>query len=62
MDSGVIYIFDFLVIFGAAIVGGIVTVVGSVIVLGKKATEPKNELRQKVNNLEKEIEELKGRK
>ncbi len=57
-----IYIFDFLVIFGAAIVGGIVTVVGSVIVLGKKATEPKNELRQKVNNLEKEIEELKGRK
>ena len=53
---------DFIILFGAAIIGGVVVIIGSTIILGQKITGPRKELQQKVKILEKEIEKLKDRK
>ncbi|WP_155994971.1 hypothetical protein [Tuberibacillus calidus] len=50
---------DFIILLGVAIAGGIVTVIGSIFLMGKKILEPNKALQQKINNLESEIENLK---
>lgn len=49
-----------LVIFGVvAVVGGVVALLGFLIILGRKVTEPNKELQQKVESLEDEMKRLK---
>ena len=51
---------DLIVLFGAALVGGIVIVIGSVLALSRKVSEPKKELQQRVAYLEEELDQLKS--
>lgn len=54
--------FDITFLIIMAIAGGIVAIIGILSILGRKITEPKKELQQKVKNLEEEIRKLKNEK
>lgn len=40
-------------------IGGIIILIGSVVLIGRKVNEPNSSLQQKIDNLEKEVETLK---
>ncbi|WP_185819487.1 hypothetical protein [Salibacterium salarium] len=54
--------FDVMLLFIVAFTGGIVAIVGFFTILSRRISEPRKELQQKVDNLEKEVQELRNRK
>ena len=49
---------DVLLLFFVAFAGGIVAIAGFFTILSRKISEPRKELQQKVEKLEKEIQEM----
>lgn len=54
--------YDFVLLFIIAIAGGIVSLIGFVVIVGKRMMQPREELKQKIDNLEAEIRKLKANK
>ncbi|MCM3412679.1 hypothetical protein [Metabacillus litoralis] len=54
--------FDITFLFIMAFAGGIIAIIGILVILGRRITEPKKELQQKVENLEEEVRKLKNEK
>jgi len=59
---GVVLMFDITFLFIMAFAGGIVAIIGILAIFGRRITEPKKELQQKVENLEEEVRKLKNEK
>jgi len=51
-----------MILFGGGLVGVIVVIVGLITIIGRKISEPKKATQYKINQLEKEIEDLKDSK
>lgn len=51
---------DFMILFGLGAFGVMFAIIGSVIQIGRRITEPKRETQQKIDDLEKEIKDLKN--
>ncbi|MDQ0232612.1 hypothetical protein [Metabacillus malikii] len=54
--------FDITFLFIMAFAGGTIAIIGISVILGRRITEPKKELQQKVKNLEEEVRKLKNEK
>lgn len=59
---GVVFIFDIALILIIASAGGVIAITGFLVILGRRILEPKKELQQKVDKLEKEVQILKNHK
>jgi hypothetical protein len=53
---------DLWIFFGIAIAGGIVALLGFFVLIAKRVTEPTRALYQRIETLEKEIDDLKSKK
>jgi hypothetical protein len=53
---------ELILFFMIAVIGGILVLIGSVVLIGRKVTEPKSALQQKIDKLEKEVETLRKSK
>lgn len=54
--------FDLMLLFSIAFAGGMIALIGFVILIGRKIFEPKREMQQKIDMLEKEVRSLKEKK
>ncbi|WP_179295457.1 hypothetical protein [Bacillus sp. FJAT-45350] len=54
--------FDIILFFIIAFAGGIIALVGFITIIGRRISEPKRELQQKVDKLENEVRQLKNKK
>ncbi|MGM0877388.1 MAG: hypothetical protein ACQEWV_22305 [Bacillota bacterium] len=45
-----------------AFAGGIIAIIGFVVILGRRVSEPKRELKQRIDSLEEEVKKLKNGK
>ncbi|CCG46816.1 hypothetical protein HBHAL_4476 [Halobacillus halophilus DSM 2266] len=56
MDSMV----EFIILIGVFIIGGGAALLGFLIIIGRKVTQPDHELQQKIDRLEREIKDMKN--
>jgi hypothetical protein len=54
--------YDLFLLFGVAISGGVIAILGLLAIIGKKITEPRKELIMKIETLEREVNTLKMKK
>ena len=54
--------FDIALLFIMAFAGGIVPIIGFFVILGRRISEPRKELQQKIDNLEEKVRKLKNYK
>ena len=54
--------FDIVFLLIIAFAGGIVALIGFLVILGRRISEPKKELLQKIDNLEEEVRKLQNHK
>ncbi|WP_176474873.1 hypothetical protein [Peribacillus simplex] len=54
--------FDVAMLFIIAIAGGIIAIIGFFVILGRRISEPKKALQQRIDNLEEEVWKLKNQK
>ncbi|MFZ0474610.1 MAG: hypothetical protein WAM18_03930 [Halobacillus sp.] len=51
---------EFIILIGVFIIGGGAALLGFLIIIGRKVTQPDQELQQKIDRLEREIKDLKN--
>lgn len=53
--------FDLILLLIIAILGGVVSLIGFIVLVGRKLTQPKEELRQRMDRLEQEVRKLQNK-
>ena len=52
---------EFIILIGVFIIGGVAALLGFLIILGRKVTQPDHQVQQKIERLEREIKDLKNK-
>ncbi|MBM7602599.1 putative membrane protein [Metabacillus crassostreae] len=60
--GALLFMFDITFLLIMAFAGGTIAFISILVILGRRITEPKKEIQQKVKNLEEEVQKLKNEK